>query len=112
MEYEALRIRLQPAEGGAYQVIASGPFGDVTGEFRLPFEGAELENFILRISRPRRGVRRLGSPEMTAAQTLGSELFGALFRENLRDLYHTASADAARPARVSGSRCSSGRRRS
>jgi len=94
VEYEALRIRLQPAGEGTYQVIASGPLGDVTGSFELPFHGPELENFILRIGRPRRGVRKLGSPEMTAAQTLGTELFNALFRENLRDLYHTASADA------------------
>jgi hypothetical protein len=93
-EYEALRIRLQPAGDGNYQVLASGPFGDVSGSFELPFKGVELENFILRISRPRRGVRKLGSPEMTSAQTLGTELFNALFRENLRDLYHTASADA------------------
>jgi hypothetical protein len=93
-EYEALRIRLQPGEEGTYTVLASGPSGDVTGEFRLPFQGPELENFILRISRPRRGVRSLGSPEMTAAQNLGSELFKALFRENLRDLYYAASAEA------------------
>jgi len=93
-EYEALRIRLQPGEAGNYKVLASGPFGEVSGDFRLPFEGAELENFILRIGRPRRGVRKLGSPEMSAAQTLGSELFNALFRENLRDLYHTTSAEA------------------
>jgi hypothetical protein len=93
-EYEALRIRLQPGEAGNYKVLASGPFGEVSGDFRLPFEGAELENFILRIGRPRRGVRKLGSPEMTAAQTLGSGLFDALFRENLRDLYHTTSAEA------------------
>ena len=93
-EYEALRIRLQPAGDGTYQVNASGPLGDVFGTFELPFKGVELENFILRISRPRRGVRKLGSPEMTSAQTLGTELFNALFRENLRDLYHTASAEA------------------
>ena len=93
-EYEALRIRLLPGEEGTYRVIASGPLGDVSGDFRLPFEGAELENFILRIGRPPRGVRKLGSPEMTAAQKLGSELFDALFRGNLRDLYHAASAQA------------------
>ena len=93
-EYEALRIRLQPAGDGTYQVLASGALGDVSGSFELPFKGVELENFILRISRPRRGVRKLGSPEMTSAQTLGTELFNALFRENLRDLYHTASAEA------------------
>ena len=93
-EYEALRIRLQPAGDGTYQVLASGPLGDVSGSFELPFKGPELENYILRISRPRRGVRKHGSPEMSAAQTLGTELFNALFRENLRDLYHTASAEA------------------
>jgi hypothetical protein len=93
-EYEALRIRLQPTGDGTYQVLASGPLGDVSGSFELPFQGPELENYILRISRPRRGVRKLGSPEMSAAQTLGTELFNALFRENLRDLYHTASAEA------------------
>jgi hypothetical protein len=94
VEYVALKIRLQSAGDGSYGVLASGPLGDVSGEFRLPFQGPELENFILRIGRPRRGVRRLGSPEMAAAQTFGSELFDALFRDDVRGLYQKALAEA------------------
>jgi tetratricopeptide (TPR) repeat protein len=94
VEYEALNIRFQRGRHGAYTVIASSPRGEAAGEFRLPFADIELENFILRIGTPRRSVRRLDSPEMTTAKTFGSDLFDALFQSDVRDLYHTASAEA------------------
>lgn len=94
MEYDTLNIRFQPAPGGSYTVIASSPRGDAPGEFHIPFADLDLENFVLRVGRPRRGVRRLDSPEMETAKTFGGKLFDALFSGDVRDLYHAASAEA------------------
>ena len=94
MEYDALKIRLQPTPAGSYTVLASGPAAEAAGQFRVPFDLRDLENFVLRVGRPRRGVRRLDSPEMDTARTFGSELFEALFQGEVRDLYQTASAEA------------------
>ncbi|MEZ4869995.1 MAG: hypothetical protein R3C14_52190 [Caldilineaceae bacterium] len=41
--------------------------GTALGEFTLPFSEQEIEILFLRLGRPRRGVRALGSPEMAAA---------------------------------------------
>jgi formylglycine-generating enzyme required for sulfatase activity len=57
--------------------------GQVTSEFNLPFSSTEIENFILRVGRPRRGIRRLDSPEMEAAKHFGARLFEAIFRGDM-----------------------------
>ena len=64
------------------RVLAS-PAGQAMGELRLPFSDLELENFILKISRTRRGVRRLDSPEMQAARLFGGKLFDSVFAGEL-----------------------------
>ncbi|MFN8486319.1 MAG: SUMF1/EgtB/PvdO family nonheme iron enzyme [Caldilineaceae bacterium] len=60
------------------RVLDSGA-GQASAEFVLPFSDLEVENFLLRINRPRRGVRRIDSPEMLAARQFGSRLFEAVF---------------------------------
>ena len=94
MEYDTLDIRFQPNPRGAYAVTASSPRGEASGEFSSPFADLDLENFVLRVGRPRRGIRRLDSPEMETAKTFGDKLFNALFCDDVRDLYHSASAEA------------------
>jgi hypothetical protein len=64
------------------RVLAS-PAGQATKVFSLPFTSLELENFFLRIGRPRRGVRRLESPEMENAKTFGGKLFRAVFDDEM-----------------------------
>ncbi|MGZ8761660.1 MAG: CHAT domain-containing protein, partial [Aeromicrobium sp.] len=51
------------------------------------FSDHEVENFILKIGRPRRGVRRLQSPEMALAMQFGGRLFEGIFRSKVRDVY-------------------------
>jgi hypothetical protein len=94
VEYDTLDIRFQPNPQGTYAVTASSPRGEASGEFRIPFADLDLENFVLRVGRPRRGIRRLDSPEMETARIFGSKLFDALFCDDVRDLYHSASAEA------------------
>jgi len=94
MEYESLKIRLHATGKASYNVLASTATAEAASEFRLPFDERDVENFVLRVGRPRRGVRRLDSPEMNTAKAFGSELFDALFEGEVRDLYHAASAEA------------------
>jgi hypothetical protein len=94
VEYDTLRIRLQPAGDGAYRVLASAPRGDTAGEFQLPFDERDLKIFVLEVGRTRSGVRSLNSPQMETARDFGTTLFDELFRGDVRDVYHTASAEA------------------
>lgn len=59
--------------------VLNSPAGQASILFEQPFSALELENFLLRVGRPRRGVRTLGSPEMQAAQAFGSRLFTTVF---------------------------------
>jgi hypothetical protein len=66
--------------GEAYKSrVLESPAGRGTAEFQLPFSSLELENYILRFGRPRRGMRRVESPEMEAIKTFGGRLFEAVF---------------------------------
>jgi CHAT domain len=94
VEYEPLKIRLQSTGAGSYGVLASTATAEAASEFQLPFDERDFENFVLRVGRPRRGVRRLDSPEFDSAKGFGSALFDALFQGEVRDLYHAASAEA------------------
>ena len=59
--------------------VIDSPTGQASGEFELPFSDMELENFLLKIGRPRSGVRRIESPENEAARQFGSRLYDAVF---------------------------------
>ncbi len=66
--------------GNAYVArVTNSPAGEAASQFSVPFAPFELENFLLKIGRPRRGVRRLNSPEMEAAKNFGKRLFDSVF---------------------------------
>ncbi len=70
--------------GGKYRArVQNSPGGEALSEFSTPFESLELENFLLRVGRPRSGVRRLNSPEMEAAKKVGAQLFEAVFQDEV-----------------------------
>jgi hypothetical protein len=64
--------------------VLDSPAGGAAGSFSLPFSTLELENFLLKVGRPRRGTRRLESPEMEAARQFGRQLFDAVFQDDVR----------------------------
>jgi hypothetical protein len=64
--------------------VLDSPAGGAAGSFSLPFSTLELENFLLKVGRPRRGTRRLESPEMEAARHFGRQLFDAVFQDDVR----------------------------
>ena len=90
--YDELKLRIEKGTEGNYRALAIAPDGSTAqGEFTLPFDETMLENFVLRVGRPRRGTRGgYGSAEMEAAQRFGSQLFQALFAAGVGDVYHRA----------------------
>ena len=88
--YQALDFALVTTHAG-YQVLnLSSMNGEKRSDFSLPFSDIELENFILRMGHSRRGVRRIESPQIEAAQEFGTKLFQALFSGPLRTEFETA----------------------
>ena len=100
--YSELRVRFERTEAGSYDVLATGPAGETTGQFRLPLSKLELENIALRLSRGRNVVRRVDSPELELVRGLGSSLFEALFSGKVRDLYRDSFAVARQEGRGCG----------
>jgi hypothetical protein len=94
--YDELRIRFEPAEEGRYKVSAFSPVGDAKGEFALPFVEFELENFVLKMTRSPRGLRRIESPQRQRMTDFGRRLFDALFNSRVRDLYRSSLQEAQR----------------
>ena len=95
--YDELRVRIDGRRSGAYQVHASTRSAEASSSFALPFSELEIENFILRVSRPR-GRRRVDTSAVGDARRFGGGLFTALFRDQVYDLYHDALTQARRGA--------------
>jgi outer membrane protein assembly factor BamD (BamD/ComL family) len=63
--------------------VFDSPAGQAVAEFEMPFSELELENFVLRMGRPRTGVRRVDSSEMEAVKQCGERLFRAVFSDDV-----------------------------
>lgn len=96
IEYDRLIVRIEPFTGPQrYEVFVEGEAGEGHGHFDPPFEGRDVENFALRMTRSGRGgTRRLEMSETARAKQFGHELFAALFQGEVRDLYHSCLAMA------------------
>jgi hypothetical protein len=60
--------------------ILRSPAGSALEEFNAPFSSMEIENLILRIGRPRQGMRRMESPDLEAIKVFGGRLFSTIFQ--------------------------------
>ncbi|MGZ5385772.1 MAG: CHAT domain-containing protein, partial [Acidimicrobiia bacterium] len=65
-----------------------------TGRFSLPFSPVELENFVLKVGRTRSGVRKMGSPEGTAAEKFGKKLYETVFAGEVGICFRRSIDDA------------------
>ena len=91
-----LSIEATGSEPTRYRVRSfSQAAGTANGEFTLPFSQQDLEILFLRLGRPRRGVRAIGSPEMEAAQGFGNTLFRHVFTGQVQSCLQR-SLDSAR----------------
>ena len=93
-DYCELKVRIEREDGDTFRVAAAGPSGEATGTFQVPISQIELENLVLRISRPRATVRRIDSPEMELVRRFGNELFDSIFQSRVRDVYRDSFAQA------------------
>ena len=91
--YDELRIRIDRRRDGPYHVFASTRSAEASASLELPFNELEIENFILKVSRPR-GRRRVDNSAIDEARRFGGGLFKALFREQMYALYRDTLAEA------------------
>ena len=67
--------------------VINSPAGQASVEFDSLFSPLELENFVLRMGRPQRGMRRIDSTEMQAIRNFGTRLFRTVFSEDVYACY-------------------------
>ena len=75
IRYLDFDLSIKRAEAGYRAEVVSRSAGQGSAEFESPFSELEIENLLLRMGRPRRGVRRVDSPEMGAVKVFGARLF-------------------------------------
>jgi hypothetical protein len=63
--------------------VISSPAGQASVEFDSLFSPLELENFVLRMGRPRKGMRRIESTEMESIKAFGTRLFRTVFKDDV-----------------------------
>jgi len=87
INYADFDLLVQRAPDGFTARVVNSPSGQSPPvPFAAPFSELELENFLLKIGRPRRaGVRGVGSPEAAAIREFGGRLFDAVFGREVRD---------------------------
>ena len=94
-EYLDFDLLIERSGENAYRArVLSSPAGQAVVNFSLPFSQIEQENFLLRLSRPRRGVRRLESQEMETAKSFGGQLFKSVFSEELMSTLRSSMEEA------------------
>ncbi|MDN5795001.1 MAG: PQQ-binding-like beta-propeller repeat protein [Intrasporangium sp.] len=60
----------------------------------MPYQGAELENVILKLGRTRAGVRSLNSPQARLARSFGQRLFDAVFAGEVGTMFQRSLDEA------------------
>jgi hypothetical protein len=93
LTYQDFDVLLERAGAQAYRArVLHAPAGEAAPvDVRLPFQPFELENFLLRVGRPRHGgTRRVDSPEGEAIKAFGGQLYSALFHNGLQDCLHSS----------------------
>jgi tetratricopeptide (TPR) repeat protein len=89
----------QASQAGTYRArVLRAPAGESGPvDFALPFDPLELENFLLRVGRPRRGgTRRIDRPEVAALKIFGGRLYTAVFQDELHELLLRSLSETSR----------------
>ena len=78
-------LLIQREATGYRAYVIDSPAGQASVNFVIPFSEEKLENYLLKIGRPRRGgTRSFNSPEVEAAKSFGDSLFNAIFKDEVR----------------------------
>jgi hypothetical protein len=95
IDYVDFDLLIERSGEGTYRArVLSSPAGQAMQEVQMPYTGLELENFLLRVGKPRRGVRRLESPEMETVKAFGSKMFKSIFTDDLLSALRTSQEEA------------------
>jgi hypothetical protein len=96
-EYTDFDLSVEKIEGHPkYQVrVLRSPGGEGKGEFALPFDFQELENFFLKIGHRRDDLRSAQPPQIEAAEKFGAKLFDAVFSDEISSVLATSLAASA-----------------
>jgi CHAT domain-containing protein/TIR domain-containing protein len=96
IQYQDFDLQVQATATGFRSQVLKSPAGEASSISGPIFTDLELENYLLKMGRPRRvAVRRLDSPEVAAAKALGGRLFAAVFSGEVRECLYR-SVDFAR----------------
>lgn len=82
------------ADGGYVARVVFSPRGEANAAVTIPYQGAELENVILKLGRTRAGVRSLSSPQARLARSFGERLFDAVFAGEVGTLFQRSLDEA------------------
>jgi hypothetical protein len=95
ISYLDFDIQIQSTGSGYRSRVLKSPAGEASSSFGPIFSDVELENYQLKLGRPRRGSRSVRSPETEAARNLGDRLFASAFGDEVRSCLRR-SLDVAR----------------
>ena len=85
IEYKDFEISIEKRGRKRYHAkVLRSLCGEPNIEFKLPFSNEGLENFILKIGSPRKGIRRINTPEMQTIRDFGTKLFDSIFADDVR----------------------------
>jgi tetratricopeptide (TPR) repeat protein len=96
MTYQDFDLLVERSRRGFRAQVLNSPAGRASVDFRLPFSPVKLENFLLRLGRTQRAVRRVESPAMQAAKTFGASLFQAVFAGDVKSCFWSSQEEAKR----------------
>src|SRR4051794_40764017 len=85
--YENFDLLIESSGSAGYRArVLNSPVGETQPiPVIIPFSDLEMENFLLKVGRPRRqGIRGENSPEVATVRTFGGRLFDAVFHDQLR----------------------------
>ena len=95
-DYLDLDILIESAAEGYRARVLRSPAGGGQLVFPAPFSKMEVENLVLRVGRPRSGMRRVESPDLEAIKTFGGKLFGAVFQGEVGTCLRSSMDEANR----------------
>jgi hypothetical protein len=86
--YQDFDLLIEPGSGGQYKArVLRSPAGESAPvQFAVPFSPVELENFVLKVGRGRRGIRGRGRPQSAPLKDFGGKLYDTVFQGELRDM--------------------------
>ena len=96
MKYLDFDLSFERSDDRYVARVLNSPGGQASATFSPPFSDLEVENFLLRVGRSRRTVRRIESPELVFAKLFGGKLFSEVFAGEVHTCLRNSLDDAAR----------------